>query len=140
MTAPRRVKPQGATATTSFSKWFGMRCLSRGEGRSEYEFVVTKRVTNKRGVAHGGVTTSLLDTALGAAVVSGIRPEEWCATLELSVQFRQPLRLGRVTARGRMVKRGRHAAFAEGEVLGPDGEVLASAHGTWYIWPGRPGN
>jgi acyl-coenzyme A thioesterase PaaI-like protein len=37
-----------------------------------------------------------------------------------------------------MVKRGRRAAFAEGEIVDGSGKVLAVAHGTWYIWPGKP--
>ena len=123
---------------TPFNRWFGMRCLARGEGSSEYELVVTGALANRRGVAHGGAVSSLLDTALGAAVVSGIAPEEWCATLELSIQFREPVREGRVIGRGRLVKRGRHAAFAQGEIVDEAGKVLAVAHGTWYIWPRRP--
>ena len=129
---------QASTPSTPFGRWFGMRCIEQNEGRTLYELEVTPNMTNKRGVAHGGVTASLLDTALGAAVVSGIKSEEWCATMQLSIQFRRPVRLGRVFGRGRMVNRGRHAAHAEGEVVNEEGKVLAVAHGTWYIWPGRP--
>jgi uncharacterized protein (TIGR00369 family) len=75
---------------------------------------------------------------MGAAVVAGIAPQEWCATLQLSVQFRRPLRPGRVIAHGRMVQRGKAAAFAEGEIVDPAGAVLAVGQGTWYIWPSRP--
>jgi len=126
-------------ATTPFNEWFGIRCVKSGGGTAVYEVEVTPSLLNKRGVAHGGVVTSLLDTALGSAVVSGIDPEEWCATLELSVQFREPVRPGRITGTGRMVKRGRSAAFAEGEIRSAQGAVLAVAHGTWYLWPRRPG-
>lgn len=133
-----RSTKDGATPSTAFNRWFGIRCVSVDRGRSEYELEVTTTLANRRGVAHGGAVSSLLDTALGAAVVSGIAQEEWCATLELSIQFREPVRLGRVLGRGRMVKRGRHAAFAEGEVVDSGGKVLAVGHGTWYIWPGRP--
>jgi len=124
--------------STHFGRWFGMRCLERADGRTLYELDVTDKMTNKRGVAHGGVAASLLDTAMGSAVVSAIAREEWCATTQLSIQYRRPVRLGRVLARGRMIRRGRHAAFAEGEITDEAGEVLAAAHGTWYIWPGRP--
>jgi len=124
--------------TTPYNEWFGIHCVTRGDGRSVYELEVTARMLNRRGVAHGGTASSLLDSALGSAVVSGIAAEEWCATTQLSIQFRKPLRAGRVTARGRMTQRGRHAAFAEGEILDADGNILATAHGTWYIWPQRP--
>jgi len=130
----------GATdvPTTPFNEWFGMRCVRRGRGETVYELQVTSDLLNKRGVAHGGVVASLLDTALGSAVVSGLGPEEWCATLELSVQFREPVRMGRIFGHGRMKKRGRRAAFAEGEVVNERQETLAVAHGTWYVWPRRP--
>lgn len=132
------LEPSGQT--TPFNRWFGARSLSRGNGAAEYELIVTPRLTNRRGVAHGGAVTSLLDSALGSAVVSAIERQEWCATLQLSVQFREPVRAGRVVCQGRMVKRGRHAAFAEGEVRDADGKVLAVATGTWYIWSRRPGS
>lgn len=134
----RSAEEGGPAPGTPFNRWFGIRLVEREKGRTVYEVEVTGNLTNQRGVAHGGVVTSLLDTAMGSAVVSAIAPEEWCATLELSVQFREPVWPGRITARGRMVKRGRHAAFAEGEVVDPSGKILAQGHGTWYIWPGRP--
>ena len=128
----------GSEPAAPFNRWFGLRCLTRGEGKASYEMLVTGRLLNQRGVAHGGAAGSLLDTALGAAVVSSLAPEEWCATLQLSLQFRHPVRPGRVTGHGRMVQRGRSAAFAEGEIVDGEGKVLTVAHGTWYIWPARP--
>jgi uncharacterized protein (TIGR00369 family) len=89
-------------------------------------------------VAHGGVVASLLDMALGAAVVTSIEPQEWCGTVQISVQFREPVRPGKVRAEGRMVRRGRSVAFAEGELRDSAGKVLATAHGAWTIWPVKP--
>ena len=136
--AERQARHESVAPVTPYNEWFGIRCLRRELGGAEYELEIEPHMLNRRGVAHGGAVTSLLDSALGGAVVSGLAPEEWCATLQMSVQFREPVRPGRVTGRGRLVKRGRHAAFAEGEILDPDGRVLASAQGSWYVWPRRP--
>ena len=124
--------------STPFSQLLGMRCLEREKGRARYELEVGPEHLNRRGVAHGGVVASLLDTALGAAVVSSITKEEWTGTLELSVQFREPVRPGPVVAQGRMARRGRNVAFAEGEILDASGKILASGHGVWTIWPKKP--
>jgi uncharacterized protein (TIGR00369 family) len=70
--------------------------------------------------------------------VTSIKKEEWCGTLELSVQFREAIRPGRITAEGRMARRGRTAAFAEGEIRDAAGKILATAHGVWTIWPTKP--
>ena len=37
------------------------------------------------GVAHGGLHATLLDTAMGGAVVSSLDKEEWCATAQLDI-------------------------------------------------------
>ncbi|HEV8376033.1 MAG TPA: PaaI family thioesterase [Candidatus Polarisedimenticolia bacterium] len=124
--------------STPFSQWLGMRCISRDKGRSEYELTIGPDHLNRRGVAHGGVVASLLDSALGASVVSTLTPEEWTGTLELSVQFRDPVRPGVVTANGRLARRGKSVAFAEGEIRDAAGKILASAHGVWTIWPKKP--
>ena len=124
--------------STPFSQLLGMRCLEREKGRARYELEVGPEHLNRRGVAHGGVVTSLLDTALGASVGSTLTPEEWTGTLELSVQFREPVRPGVVTGEGRLARRGKRVAFAEGEIRDPSGKVLASAHGVWTIWPKKP--
>lgn len=129
-------KPQAGS--TPFSQLLGMRCIFREQGKTRYELEVGPNLLNKRGVAHGGVVTSLLDTALGGAVVSSLTQEEWTGTLELSVQFREPVRPGPVIGEGRMARRGKSVAFAEGEVRDAEGKVLASAHGVWNIWPKKP--
>jgi len=93
---------------------------------------------NRRGVVHGGVLSALLDSALGGAVVAAIDPAEWCATLQLSIQFISGGRRGPLRASGRMTRRGSRCAFAEGEVLDARGKLVARAQGTWYVWPERP--
>ena len=123
---------------TPFNRLLGARCLRRADGGSLYELALGPDHLNRRGVAHGGVVASLLDAAMGTAVVSAIAAEEWCGTMELSVQFREPVRPGVIVGEGRMVRRGRTAAFAEGEVRDASGKVLAVAHGVWTIWPARP--
>jgi uncharacterized protein (TIGR00369 family) len=121
-----------------FHELIGARCTLREEGRARYELTVGPQHLNRRGVAHGGVVSALLDTALGTAVVAAIAREEWCGTMQLSIQFREPVFPGMVTAEGRMARRGRTAAFAEGEIRDARGRVLATAEGVWTIWPTRP--
>jgi uncharacterized protein (TIGR00369 family) len=121
-----------------FHSLIGARCVERGEGHARYSLDIGPDHLNRRGVAHGGVVSALLDMALGTAVVAAIAPEEWCGTLMLTVQFREPVFPGAVTAEGRMARRGRTAAFAEGEVRDARGRLLATAEGVWTIWPQRP--
>jgi hypothetical protein len=77
--------PQGGG--TPFGQLLGMRGVHKEKNLARYELEVVADHFNKRGVAHGGVVASLLDTAPGASVVFSLTPEEWTGTLELSVQF-----------------------------------------------------
>jgi len=107
------------------------------------EAVVTLRLAahhlNVRGVVHGGVISSLLDTALGAAVISSIPREWWCATTSLSIQYLGGTGEGLLTATGRVIRNGRRVAFAGGEVLDESGQTVATAQGSWHLWPHHPG-
>ncbi len=123
---------------TPFDQLMGMEVMVAAGGAAEVRLEVTPSHRNLRGVAHGGVVASLLDSSLGAAVVSTLAPQEWCGTLELSVQFRNPARHGPLVGRGRVERRGRRVAFAAGEVLDARGKVVAAAHGVWTIWPRHP--
>jgi uncharacterized protein (TIGR00369 family) len=123
---------------TPFDALLGTRPVRVEHGEAEILLELRPEHRNRRGVAHGGVISALLDTALGAAVVSTLRPEEWCGTLELSVQFRDPARHGPLAGHGRVARRGRRVAFAEGEVRDARGRTVASAHGVWTIWPAHP--
>jgi len=96
---------------------------------------VEDRHLNINGVVHGGVYATILDTAMGGAVVSLLREDEVTATTSLYVEFLRPAQKGEtLRAVGRLVRRGRHLAFVEGNLTDGEGVLLSQAHGTWYIW------
>jgi uncharacterized protein (TIGR00369 family) len=120
-----------------FHQEVGFRIDARRSGRG---FVtVTGKVEhqhlNINGVVHGGVYATILDTSMGAAVVSLLGEGETTATTSLYVEFLRAAREGEtLTARGDVLRRGRHIAFAEGNLYGSDGRRFSQARGTWYIW------
>jgi uncharacterized protein (TIGR00369 family) len=96
---------------------------------------VEARHLNINGVVHGGVYATILDTAMGGAVVTILGEQEVTATTSLYVEFLRPAREGEtLRAEGRLVRRGRHLAFVEGKLTDGEGTLLSQAHGTWYIW------
>jgi acyl-coenzyme A thioesterase 13 len=114
------------------------------DGTSEGVCVVGGRVEarhlNINGVVHGGVYATILDTAMGGAVVTTLATTEVTATTSLYVEFLRPAREGQVLrATGRVVRRGRHLAFVQGNLTDGDDVLLSQAHGTWYIWSSGDG-
>jgi fumarylpyruvate hydrolase len=122
-----------------FNAYLGTEVVRREPGGVELALELGPHHLNNRGVAHGGVVAALLDSALGAAVVSAIPSEWWCATTSLTLQFLDGAGSGRLVAVGRVVRRGRSVAFATGEVHDASGRLIATASGSWHLWPHRPG-
>jgi len=53
--------------------------------------------------------------------------------VELKINYFRPVQHGRLRAEGRLVNRTRRLAYAEGEVRGPEGKLLARATGTFFL-------
>jgi uncharacterized protein (TIGR00369 family) len=122
-----------------FHTYMGFNLERMADGEAVATLELAEHHCNKRGVAHGGVVSSLLDTALGAAVISTMPKEWWCATISLSIQFLGGVTSGKLIATGRVIRRGRRVAFANGEIRDEAGRRIASAEGSWHLWPFHPG-
>jgi len=59
-------------------------------------------------------------------------------TTDLHVQFLRSARPGRLTGRGRVVRRGRDIAFMAGELVDDSGQVVATATATAVIRAAGP--
>jgi uncharacterized protein (TIGR00369 family) len=121
-----------------FNQYLGVRVTRMESGEAEASVELAPHHTNNRGVAHGGVVSSLLDSAMGAAVISAIPKEWWCATTALTIQFVAGAHEGTLTATGKVVRRGRSIAFVQGEAHDASGRLMATAQGTWHLWPHKP--
>ena len=110
-----------------------------GDGACAVECQVSDDHLNAGGVAHGGLHSTMLDSALGGALVSIIKKEEWCATAQLDISFLNAAKVGdNLIAEGKVLRRGRNLAHCEGILSNQDGKVIATAKGTWAIWSTKP--
>ena len=110
-----------------------------GNGECAVSCTVSANHLNAGGVAHGGLHSTMLDTALGGALVSLIKKEEWCATAQLDISFLNAASVGDVlVAEGKVLRRGRNLAHCDGIQLNQDGKIIATAKGTWAIWESKP--
>ncbi|WP_306147912.1 MULTISPECIES: PaaI family thioesterase [unclassified Roseibium] len=96
--------------------------------------------TNVMGVTHGGVLVSALDFACGMAGCYRPPPEPrfYCMTLTLNTNFIAPMRKGLLRAHGRRIGGGRSVFFAEGEIVLPDGTLIATASGAFKLFDRKP--
>jgi uncharacterized protein (TIGR00369 family) len=103
------------------------------EGTIEVAFIAGEAFLNPAGVVQGGFLAAMLDDTMGPALVSGLEPGDFAPTTDLHVQFLRPARAGRLTGRGRVVRRGRDVAFLAGELVDQEGAIVAVATATAQI-------
>jgi uncharacterized protein (TIGR00369 family) len=115
-----------------FANYLGFELVEATAGKAVVSVELTQRLQNRRGVAHGGMTATLLDMAMGLACRSPAG--EWTneGTVTLNVHFMLPGR-GRLVAEGRVLKAGNTVVFTEGEVRNEAGAMVAKATGTFKI-------
>ena len=85
---------------------------------------------NAIGSVHGGYTATLLDSCMGCAVHTRLKPGQGYTTLELKVNYIRGMsaKTGPVRAEGKVVHFGSQIATAEGRLIDANGRLLA--HGT----------
>lgn len=112
--------------------------VGRPDGRARCHLTLTDAHLNRHGVLHGGITTALLDNALGATASLTVDPlgRAPFLTIALTVNFIAPAVAGaKLTATGRITGGGRALVFAEGELKGADGTLIATANGVFKRAP-----
>jgi acyl-CoA thioesterase len=102
-----------------------------GAGRSRVEVVVSEKHLRSRGIAHGGLLATLMDTALGWAAGSRAPAGLDVVTVQLNVNFIRPARPGEILiAWGEVQHAGRRTAVARGEIQTAEGALVASGSAT----------
>jgi uncharacterized protein (TIGR00369 family) len=125
-----------------FVDLLGMELLAFDTDRAEIALVVKDEFTNSWGVAHGGLTMTLLDVTMAHAARSpaaeGGEPSGvGVVTIEMKTSFLRPGQ-GRLVAEGRRLLRTASLAFCEGTVRGADGQIVGHATGTFKFLQGLP--
>lgn len=128
MTDERRRSP--------FSAHIGVELEELREGYARLSLVLQPHHTNPHGVMHGGVITTMMDSALGAAL-GALRGEEARrnphATVEMNASFLVGARPGdRIVVEGRVLRLGKTIAFGEAEARRAD-ELIAKGRLTFAI-------
>src|SRR5205814_9916255 len=79
---------------------------------------------NPMGGVHGGWTCTILDSAMGSAVMSALDATEAYTTTQLAVYLVRPIvaETGPLVAEGRLIHRGRRIATAEGRLTHDSGK------------------
>jgi uncharacterized protein (TIGR00369 family) len=101
-------------------------------GTIETKFLGKPEFANPVGHIQGGFLAAMLDDTLGPALVAMLPKGQFAPTVNLNVSFHRPGKIGEITGKGRVLKRGKELAFLSGELF-QDGQMIASATATAII-------
>jgi uncharacterized protein (TIGR00369 family) len=107
----------------------GLHPTEASEGECTFAMSASPWLASPAPVLYGGAIAMLADAALSGAVLTTVGAGASFAPLDLKVNYLRPVMLdgGLMTARAKLVHRGRSMAVATGELFNEDGKKIALA-------------
>ena len=105
-------------------------------GTVVFAFTPAEYHYNPIGSVHGGVISTLCDSACGCAVQSMLPAGSHYTSLDLSVKFLRAVSVqtGQLTCEGTVIHLGGRSALAQARLTGPDGRLYAHATSSCMIF------
>ncbi|MGW1765398.1 PaaI family thioesterase [Streptomyces sp. NPDC002073] len=129
---------EGRIPQPPMSHTLGFRLVSAEPGTAVFEGETGEYLYNPMGTVHGGYFATLLDSALGCAVLSRLPAGTGYTTAQLNVNLIRPATAatGKLRAIGTSIHVGRTIGIAEAQLIGiEDGKLYAHATTTCAIFP-----
>ncbi len=114
----------------------GYRIVEVSSGRAVFELATGPWLYNPFSTVHGGILSTLLDTAMTAAVMSTLEKGRVCTTSGLKIDFVRPVteKSGPVQAEGLVLHGGKGSAHASGKLVDAAGKLCVLATSTCRIF------
>jgi uncharacterized protein (TIGR00369 family) len=90
-------------------------------------------VNNNLDILHGGITATVLDTAMGTMVNKVLPKGQAAVTNQLNIHYLAPGIGSQITCKAKIVHQGSKTMVMEAEVQRDDGKKIAHATGTFFV-------
>ncbi len=114
--------------------WLGIRLVESGEGSATVEMTTTEDMANHSGFVHGGMISTLADSAMGRSLRTLKPGVARAMSFDLKLNFISAVKIGEtLTATGHVIHAGRRTAVTECRIEGADKRLVATASGTFAV-------
>ena len=114
-----------------FAKLLGMRLTDIRPNQATVEIAMRDDLRQPSGVLHGGVTATLIDTAMAFAVRTHLDDTEPTATIDVTVHYLRPLVEGKAVCTARVVRPGKRIFTVSADVHDHMGKLIATGLSTY---------
>jgi len=109
------------------SELLGFEVESVQDGRAIFRLEVHPRHKQIHGVVHGGILAALADTTAAIAAYTAVPRGVELATLELKINYLEPVPGGTVRSDAKVLRAGRNFVVTECEIYNESGSMAAKA-------------
>jgi acyl-CoA thioesterase len=114
--------------------WFGMELVETGEGTATVDMIATDDMANHSGFVHGGIISTLADSAMGRSVRTLKPGVKRAMSFDLKLNFINAAKIGEsLRATAKVVHAGRRTVVTECRVEGKDERLVATASATFTV-------
>ena len=119
-----------------YFRLLSMEVQELGKGYCRIGVNLENKHLNPFGGVHGGVYSSLIDTAAYWAVYCDVEENAGLISLDLKVDNLAPIKEGRLVVEGKRIKAGRSICLAEAVIFDSKGKPLAHGTSKQMVTPG----
>lgn len=131
ITDEHRAYAADALHNLPFAKLMGMRLVDILPDEAVISIEMRDDLRQPSGVLHGGVTATLIDTAMAFAVRTRLAIDEATATIDLTVHYLRPHISGIFTCTARVVRAGKRIFTVSADVVNEEGKLIATGLSTY---------
>ncbi len=114
-----------------FSKLIGMKLVDLQIDTAVISIEMRDDLRQPSGVLHGGVTATLIDTAMAFAVRTRLPVDAATATIDLTIHYLRPHISGTLTCTAKVVRAGKRIFTVSADVVGAEGKLIATGISTY---------
>jgi uncharacterized protein (TIGR00369 family) len=131
ITAEQRQYAAHALHSLPFAKLIGMKLVDLKMDEAIISIEMRDDLRQPSGVLHGGVTATLIDTAMAFAVRTRLPIEEATATIDLTVHYLRPHLTGVFACTAKVVRAGKRIFTVSADVHNEEGKLIATGLSTY---------
>lgn len=114
-----------------FARLIGMKLIDLQPSEATVRIEMRDELRQPHGILHGGVTATLVDTAMAYAVITCLTETEKASTVDLTVHYLRPHQEGAFSCTAKVVRAGRKVLTVSADVFNEHGKLFATAISTY---------
>ena len=114
-----------------FAALIGMKLIDLQSDEATVQIQMRDELRQPHGILHGGVTATLIDTAMAYAVITCLSEEEKASTVDLTVHYLRPHSEGAFSCTAKIVRAGKRILTVSADVFNEQGKLFATAISTY---------